>query len=684
MRRIIALCAIAFIAVFAALSAFAQVRAKLAKAAPAAPAPAYGNADAIHESELKVYEYYLASDQLEGRNFPSRGFDTAALYIASHLAEWGLKPGGSASATDGPLQPYFMPIELVSHQVVPEESKVSLTAPSQGGRGGGDSSSEPRTTNFEYAKDWTSGSGGGGRGGRGAQAAEQPFDVSGSLVFAGNGYVINKSQTDPYQGIDVHGKIIVVAGLPRELAALAGGAGRGGAGGRGGRGGAGDAPAQAAPGQAATGQTATPQAAQGRGATPGQNPLGEPCKDYLSPEQYAAKNGALAVVSVANFQQLGAMSGGGRGPSLNGPNYQVKNFPQTSTCPSAPAITAGVELTNAIFQGEKLSGAQVFYATGSNTKQDSFELDSHKKLNIHVAMRHSSGHGENVVAILEGGDPVLKNEFILLTAHLDHIGLSAPLADGHNVNNGADDDGSGSTGLMAIAHAYADGAAKGMRPKRSVIFLWVGGEEKGLLGSQYFARFPPVDLAKVVADLNMDMIGRSKNPKSVDPDKSHVLVNPGEVLLIGPNISSDDLEQTIETVNNNYQKLVLNHFYDVTAPDATHDNLNTPNRPGGQGLFRRSDHYNFARMGIPIAFFTTGLHVDYHRATDTPEKIDYAEMAQIAKTVAAVSWQLTNQPARPKLNDKLPDDLVRDMKTSREQGWGKITPVAAPLPGEPQ
>ncbi len=135
----------------------------------------------------------------------------------------------------------------------------------------------------------------------------------------------------------------------------------------------------------------------------------------------------------------------------------------------------------------------------------------------------------------------------------------------------------------------------------------------------------------------MDMIGRTKGPDFSDPDRTHVLVNPGEVMVIGPHISSDDLEQTIETVNNSYQKLVLNHFYDTTAPDATHDNLGPP--PNGQRVFYRSDHYNFAKMGIPIAFFTTGLHPDYHRPTDTPDKIDYKEILVVSKTVSAVTGQ---------------------------------------------
>jgi hypothetical protein len=636
-----------------------QAKPKSVKAAAAN----YGNADAIREDELKIYEYFLAADQLEGRNLPSRGYDTAALYVASHLAEWGLKPGGSTSSTNGPLQPYFMPIELVSRQIVAEETKASLTArppagrggfagaPAGGGAGGAAAQAPLRTTDYEYGKDWTVGAGGGGRG----QVATAPLDVSGKLVFAGNGYVINKSNTNPYAGLEVRDKIIVVAGVPPELAAQQAAGGRGGG---------------------------------GRGAAP--NPLGQACLDFLTPEQYAAKNGALAVVNIANFQQLAAMAnpaggfggaGGGRGPAPNGPPYQVPKFQQPPACPAAPAITAGIDLANAIFQGEKLGAAQVFYGAGANAKQDSFDLNAEKKLSLHVAVRSEPGHGENVVGILEGGDPVLKNEYVVLSAHLDHIGFSAPLPDGHNVNNGADDDASGSTALLGIARAYAEGAAKGQRPRRSIIFLWNAGEEKGLWGSQYFNQFPPVDLTKVVADLNMDMIGRTMSPGLVQTNPTYRLVNPGEIFVVGPNVSSDDLEKTIETVNAGYQKMSLNHFYDTMAPDATHDNLGLA--PNGQRIFYRSDHYNFAKMGIPIAFFTTGLHPDYHRPTDTPEKIDFKEMAQVARTVAAVAWTLGNQAGRPQLKANLPEQLVRDMKTVQAQGWGKQTPVLTPLPGEP-
>ena len=507
------------------------------------------------------------------------------------------------------------------------------------------------------------------------------------MVFAGNGYTVTKGNINPYEGLDVKGKIVVIAGLPPEIAAQQAAAGRGGrGGGRGGRGASG-ANGASGTGGAAAAEAETPvgpdaPTAGGRGAAP-PNPLGENCKDYMTPDEAAAKNGAMAVVTIPSFAQLTAMGAAGRGPvaALNGPAFTLPKIQAPPACASVPTVTAGLALATAIFQGEKRDASEIFYAGGANTKQDSFALNAEKKLSLHIGVHTEPGHGENVVGILEGSDPVLKNEYVVMSAHLDHIGLSAPLPDGHNVNNGADDDGSGSSGLLALARSYAEGAAKGMRPKRSIVFLWNAGEERGLWGSQYFNEYPSIDLTKVVADLNMDMIGRTKGPGYSDPDPTHVLVNPGEIFVVGPNVSSDDLEKTLETVNGNYQKLKLNHFYDTTAPDATHDNLGP--QPRGQRIFYRSDHYNFAKMSIPIAFFTNGLHPDYHRPTDTPDKIDYKQIQIVSKTVAAVGWVLGNQDSRPEINSKLPDQLVKDMKTVKDQGWGKIAPVMPPLPKEP-
>ena len=629
------------------------------------PRSGYGNVDAITQDELKQYEYFLASDQLEGRNVPSRGYDIAALYIASRLAEWGVKPGGSTTGTNGPLQSYLMPIELVSNQLDPTGMKLALTLPAaaagRGGRAGGGGGfgggvqSGPRS--FEYGREWSAGAGGGGRGGAAVEAA----DIAGApMVFVGNGYIINKTRTNPYQTvdaagkatpIDVKGKIMIVAGVPPELAALRAAAAAGGRGG-GGRG-------AAAP-----------------------NPLGVENTDFTTPQTYAAKNGALGIIMVPTFAQLTTMAApvAGRAAGPNGPAYQVVKF-QAPRGASVPTITAGAALTTALFQGEKLSGTQVFEGGTANTKLDSFELNPEKKLGVHVDVTTLKGWTENVVGIVEGSDPTLKNEYVVMSGHLDHLGLANASGDNADiVNNGADDDGSGSAALMALARVYAQGAAKGIRPKRSIIFLWVAGEEKGLWGSQYFNQFPPVDITKIVADLNLDMISRSKTPGYTDP-ASYKLAEPGEVFVVGPNISSDELGKIVDSVAAKVGKLKLNHFYDTTAPDATHDNLGP--QPNGQRIFYRSDHYNFAKNGIPIVFYTTGLHVDYHRVTDSPEKLDYALMTTITKNVGAVGWTLANSPTRPKLNAKLPEQLVNDMKAAQAAGWGRLTPVLAPFPGFP-
>ncbi len=318
---------------------------------------------------MKIYDYFLASDQLEGRNLPSRGFDTAALYVASHLAEWGLKPGGSTAKTNGPLQPYFAPMELVSRQIIPEETKASITTPpaARGGGGGGGrnggaggtkggtkggnaaaapgdaaapgnaatpenaatpGNAAPRTTELAYTKDWTVAA-----GGRGAPPIAA-LELSASLVFVGNGYVIEKTKNNPYEGLDVHGNIVVVAGVPPELAAQQNTGGRGGRGGGGGRGaakggaqgGAAATPTEITPitPPAANDAAApeTPAAAglqrSGRGAAAAPNPLGENCIDLSDAwRNPPPKNGALAVVTVREFPAIDndgeCRAGGGYG-----------------------------------------------------------------------------------------------------------------------------------------------------------------------------------------------------------------------------------------------------------------------------------------------------------------------------------------------------------------------------------
>ena len=174
----------------------------LVSAAPQQSGGAYGPAGSITADELSTYLHFLASDQLEGRNTPSRGYDTASLYIASQLRQWGVKPLGSTTGTKGPLQAFFMPIELVSTQLNPAGMKLTLSAPAVAGRGGfGGAAAPAGPRSFEFGSEWTLGGGafggfGGGRGG----GAPDPIDIAGAqLVFVGHGYVINKTSTDPVQ-----------------------------------------------------------------------------------------------------------------------------------------------------------------------------------------------------------------------------------------------------------------------------------------------------------------------------------------------------------------------------------------------------------------------------------------------------------------------------------------------------
>ncbi|HVL39088.1 MAG TPA: M28 family peptidase [Fimbriimonadaceae bacterium] len=235
----------------------------------------------------------------------------------------------------------------------------------------------------------------------------------------------------------------------------------------------------------------------------------------------------------------------------------------------------------------------------------------------------------NVVGIVEGTDPQLKLEYIALGSHYDHVGMGGNAED--KIFNGADDDGSGTVALLEIAHALATGK----RPKRSVLFVWHAGEEQGLWGSRYFVNNPTVPLKSIVAQLNIDMIGRSKQPGDQNP-RNALLSGPNGLFVIGPNHSSRDLGKIFEQANASLYHLKLDPMYDE------------PNHP--ERLFFRSDHYSYAQKGIPILFFFTGLHEDYHGVGDEVHKIDFTKMERISRTIYATVWMLGNRSDRPKLN----------------------------------
>lgn len=239
-----------------------------------------------------------------------------------------------------------------------------------------------------------------------------------------------------------------------------------------------------------------------------------------------------------------------------------------------------------------------------------------------VPLRDRSLKAANVMGYLEGSD--LKDEVLVFSAHYDHIGITGNGLD--KINNGADDDGSGTTAILEIAKAYAQAKKDGHGPRRSILFLTVVGEEKGLLGSSWYTDHPIFPLKNTIADLNIDMIGRI--------DRLHEK-KPNYCYLIGSDKLSADLHKISETANATYTKLAIDYKY------------NDPNDP--ERIYYRSDHYNFAKNNIPIIFYFNGIHADYHKPSDEISKINFDLLVKRAQLVFYTGWELANRDKRPKV-----------------------------------
>lgn len=222
----------------------------------------------------------------------------------------------------------------------------------------------------------------------------------------------------------------------------------------------------------------------------------------------------------------------------------------------------------------------------------------------------------NVLGWLEGTDK--KDEFVFLTAHYDHLGKRGDSV----IYYGADDDGSGTVTILELAEAFTKAKAAGKGPRRSIVFMAVSGEEKGLWGSEFYSDHPTFPLDKTTVDLNIDMIGRIDPKRTVGDSTNYVYV-------VGDDKLSSDLRPISEAMNKKYTKLELDYKY------------NDPNDK--ERIYFRSDHYNFARKGVPIIFYFNGTHADYHRPTDTPDKINYPLMAKRAQLVFYTAWDMANR-----------------------------------------
>ena len=512
----------------------------------AASVTAQRGVDTIAANQIRDYLTFIASDEMEGRDTPSRGLDTTAKFLAMNLTRWGFKPAGD----DGT---FFQRIELRRNRADGVQTNVQING-------------KTLTAGTDYLP----------AGGSG--------NVSGQLVFAGSGWFVKSKEIDSYKGVDPTGRIAVIAGVPNM---------------------------------------------QARGVT--RADYGKYGEDSMNPSDYARSKGVVGLIYVAD-SQYAANWQRNRQRIMERGSTVVAKFQTQPTTPVLPSIVITPEAATALFAGEAQSI--------SEASQASFLMNDQKKVSMNIASSIQSIPTQNVVAVWEGSDPTLKAEYVALGAHYDHVGSGCPPNGTDTICNGADDDGSGTTALLAMAEALSKAPT---RPKRSVLFVWHCGEEKGLWGSRYFTEYPTVPLNQIVAQINIDMIGRSKKEGDTNPRNSE-LTGPDAVYLIGSTMMSTELGELVNKVNKSY----LNITYDTK-----YDDPKDPNR-----FFFRSDHYNYARKGIPIIFFFDGVHEDYHRAGDTADKIDYQKMEKITRTVYMTLWEIGSRPTRLKVDKPLPAQIT--------------------------
>ena len=392
--------------------------------------------------------------------------------------------------------------------------------------------------------------------------ADVPTDmnISGGLVFVGYGVSSPRNNYDDYAGLKVKGKIVVIAdGTPESLKSVRLNADE-----------------------------------QSEGA--------------------ALAHEAIGAVKIPDAQTL---LGWAQLKVWLGGSQQIGLPPKTTASgKSLPGIAAGPELIKTI---AKAMGKESSDLISSANKLKPVEIAASAEIKLRVDVKEAPP-AQNVVGILDASDPKLKDEYVVFSAHYDHL----KTGDKGEVYHGADDDGSGTVSVLEIAQAFS----LGPRPRRSILIVFHTGEELGLFGSEYNTDYEPVvPLHKLVANFNIDMVGRSRLAGDDDPRDAH-LTDKDSIYIIGADKLSTELNKLNEETNLATARLK----FDYTYNDEKH-----PER-----FYYRSDHYNYAKHGIPIIFYFTGVHRDYHKTSDVVEKIDFEKMERIDRMIFATGWRVAN------------------------------------------
>jgi hypothetical protein len=523
----------------------------------------------VQAEDLQKWLSYLSSDELEGRATFSEGLGLAAAYLAEQLRSFGVKPGGDNGS-------YFQRVRVLG---VKSANHSTLTVEVNG-----------QTRTFKNG-----------------EGISFPANVGGKrsltvdqVEFLGYGLDAPLANHNDYAGKDVKGKAVVYLG---------------GAGPKG---------------------------------------LGQEFRRALFGRARYATEQRAAVASIGvggggnggRPAGAGAGAAGAGGPGARGVEQGDFTTVQRLDHPIPPAVTAQDDFFEFLFSNADVKYAELKEKAAKQEPLPSFTLKG-VKLTFNLDADYEvvrTQFTRNVVGVIDGTDPKLKDTYLLFSAHYDHVGYAegevvngarrgavgpvTPSAVEDRIWNGADDDGSGTVTVLGLAKAFA----KGPKPKRSLMFLWFAGEERGLWGSRFNADYPTAPIDKIVADLNMDMVGRNRDNMAEEANS---------VYLVGSDRISTELHNI--TVESNAR---------LARPLKLDFEMNDPTDL--EQVYYRSDHYSYAAKGIPIVFFTTGLHPDYHHNTDSVEKINFEKMSRVGQLVYETGNRVANLDHAPVRDNRGP------------------------------
>ena len=531
----------------------------------------------ITPEDLAAYLYVFASDFFEGRETATRGQKLAATYLAGQYRKLGLEPKGTAPTSD-PYAPeaYFQPFTVYGQRLEKAQLGVVVDGDTVAA-----STFTPAST-----------------GGEALLAYGNAPKAEGEVVFAGYGIADDELGYNDLEAlrkadIDVSGKWLMVLRdepLADSSASLL-------------------PTSDGAPSRWTRAPLTKLSALFGTAVPAGVLVVGD-----VGPraEPFAEQVQAATAAARESVGSLSLEEGSGRSRLI------------------PPVYTVSTELANEILAPAERTVEEVKAEIDEELKPVVFEVPDVRVAST-VERESFAAQTENVLAYIEGSDPELKDEVVVLSSHYDHIGIDPTLGE-DIINNGADDDGSGTVTLLEIAEALMQAKRDGHGPRRSVLFLHVSGEEKGLLGSAYYADVEPVfPIEKTVTNLNIDMIGRF--------DPTHPTGSEDYVYIIGSSMISQELHDLNAGVN------------EATGIDLELDerfnSKDDPNR-----FYARSDHWNFGKQGVPFIFYFTGTHEDYHGPDDEADKVEYERMARIGRLILATAWQVANQDEPPAVSGK--------------------------------